>query len=87
MWDGLSFLIYVFIIGAWVLIWGGLGALIANGRGQPFVTGFVQGALLGPVGVALMPLLATLRNLEKAQDHPFNLDPVSGPVTVDEEYG
>jgi hypothetical protein len=87
MLDGLIFLVYVFIIGVWVMVWGGLGALIANGRGQSFLSGFVQGVLLGPVGVMLMPLLATLRDTEKALDHPFNLDPVRGPVTIDEEYG
>ena len=87
MLEGLSFLAYTFIIGVWILVWAGLGSLIANGRGQPFLTGFIQGALLGPVGVVLMPLLATFRDSEKAADHPLNLTPVSGPITLDEEYG
>lgn len=87
MLEGLSFLVYVFIIGVWVLVWAGLGALIANGRGQPFLAGFIQGALLGPVGVILMPLLATLRNSEKAADHPLNFDTGNVQKTSEEEYG
>ena len=85
--EGLSFIVYVFIIGVWVLVWAGLGALIANGRGQPFLAGFIQGALLGPVGVVLMPLLATLRDSDRAADHPLNFDTGNGPKTADEEYG
>jgi hypothetical protein len=87
MLDGLSFLVYTFIIGVWILVWSGLGALVANGRGQPFLVGFVQGALLGPVGVVLMPLLAMHRDSGKAMDHPLNFDGASGPRTLDEEYG
>lgn len=68
-------------------MWSGLGALVANGRGQPFLVGFVQGALLGPVGVVLMPLLAMHRDLKKAEDHPLNFDAPKGPRTFDEEYG
>ena len=70
-----------------MLVWAGLGALIANGRGQPFLAGFIQGALLGPVGVVLMPLLATLRDSQKAADHPLNFDTGNGPQTLDQEYG
>jgi len=87
MLEGLSFLAYTFIIGVWVMVWAGLGALIANGRGQPFLVGFVQGALLGPVGVILMPLLASFRDSEKAVDHPLNFDLPVGPASLDEEYG
>jgi hypothetical protein len=87
MLEGLSFLAYTFIIGVWVLVWAGLGSLIANGRGQPFMVGFVQGALLGPVGVILMPLLASMRDSEKAVDHPLNFEISNGPKTMDEDYG
>jgi NhaP-type Na+/H+ or K+/H+ antiporter len=85
--EGLSFIVYVFIIGVWVLVWAGLGALIAYGRGLPFLVGFIQGALLGPVGVVLMPLLATFRDSDKVADHPLNFDTGSGPQTLDQEYG
>lgn len=87
MLEGLSFLAYTFIIGVWVLVWAGLGALIANGRGQSFLVGFIQGALLGPVGVILMPLLASFRDTDKAFDHPLNFDVVTAPQSLDEEYG
>ena len=87
MLEGLSFLAYTFIIGVWVLVWAGLGSLVANGRGQPFLVGFVQGALLGPVGVILMPLLATMRDKEKAVDHPLNFDEPLAPKSLEEEYG
>lgn len=55
--DGLSFLAYVLMLGIWLGIWGVLGALIANSRGRSFVDGLVQGVLLGPVGVVLMPFM------------------------------
>jgi len=87
MLEGLSFLAYTFIIGVWVMVWAGLGPIIANGRGQPFLVGFVQGALLGPIGVILMPLLATFRDTEKAFDHPLNFDGHVAPKSLDEEYG
>jgi hypothetical protein len=47
----------------------------------------VQGALLGPIGVILMPLLATFRDTEKAFDHPLNFDGHVAPKSLDEEYG
>jgi hypothetical protein len=51
------------------------------------MVGFVQGALLGPVGVILMPLLASMRDSEKAVDHPLNFEISNGPKTMDEDYG
>jgi hypothetical protein len=76
--DGLSFLAYTIVIGLWTLVWAALGAIVANGRGQAPMTGFVQGALLGPLGVILMPILAMFRDEAAARDLPESRIPVEG---------
>lgn len=40
----------VFIIAAWVLIFGRSGAIVSESRGASPTSGFVLGAVLGPVG-------------------------------------
>ena len=80
--DGLSFLAYVVVIGLWTFVWAALGAIVANGRGQAPMAGFVQGALLGPLGVVLMPILAMFRDEASARDLPESRipEPRTGPA-------
>ena len=88
--DGISFLAYAVVIGLWTFVWAALGAIVANGRGQAPMTGFVQGALLGPLGVILMPLLAMFRDEAAARDLPESRMPDSsaGPTdTARDLYG
>ena len=88
--DGLSFLAYTIVIGLWTFVWAALGAIVANGRGQAPMTGFVQGALLGPLGVILMPLLAMFRDEAAARDLPESRlpEPTAAPAdTLRDLYG
>jgi len=55
--EGLTFLGFTLVVGVWVFVWGLLGSLLANSKGLTFSQGLIQGVLLGPVGVALIPLL------------------------------
>lgn len=55
--EGLTFIGFALVVGLWVFVWGLLGSLLANSRGLSFGQGLIQGVLLGPVGVALIPLL------------------------------
>jgi hypothetical protein len=54
------------------------------------MTGFVQGALLGPLGVILMPLLAMFRDEAAARDLPESRlpEPTAAPAdTLRDLYG
>jgi hypothetical protein len=47
---GIVLVVVVLIVGAWVAIFGGVGALLSKGRGGSTMQGFWWGALLGPIG-------------------------------------
>lgn len=42
--------VLLLIVGIWLAVFGGIGALLAPRRGRTRVNGFLWGALLGPIG-------------------------------------
>lgn len=42
--------IVVLFVAVWVVIFGGLGALLSRSRGGNILTGFTWGTALGPIG-------------------------------------
>lgn len=42
--------VVLLFVGVWVVIFGGIGGLLARTRGGSVVTGFAWGTLLGPMG-------------------------------------
>lgn len=48
------FAIVLLVIASWMVFFGALGALIARLRTYPLARGLLLGALLGPIGCALI---------------------------------
>jgi hypothetical protein len=48
------FAIVLLVIASWMLFFGALGALIAQLRTYPLARGLLLGAVLGPIGCALI---------------------------------
>ena len=48
--------VLLLIVGVWLAVFGGIGALLAPRRGRTAVNGFLLGALLGPIGWAVVLL-------------------------------
>lgn len=46
--------ILLLFVGVWVFVFGGVGALLAPRRGRTRMNGFFWGALLGPIGWAVI---------------------------------
>jgi hypothetical protein len=55
--DGISFVLYVVLVGIWMAAWGALGAVVSNSRDESGLHGLIQGVLLGPIGVILIAVL------------------------------
>ena len=53
-------------VGAWVLIFGGIGATLSHAREGGWISGFVLGVVLGPIGwgVVMWRTRATRRRLD-----------------------
>jgi hypothetical protein len=46
--------VLLLFVAVWVAVFGGVGALLAPRRGRSAVNGFLWGALLGPIGWAVV---------------------------------
>jgi len=42
--------VLLLVVGVWLAVFGGIGAILAPRRGRTAVNGFLWGALLGPIG-------------------------------------
>jgi hypothetical protein len=47
------FTVLALLVGTWVLIFGGIGALLSRSRGRGAASGLALGTLLGPIGWAV----------------------------------
>lgn len=62
----------ILIVGTWVLIFGGIGLMLARSLGQNAVLGFALGTILGPIGwlaIWLMARYGGLPGASGAVDH------------------
>lgn len=48
--------ILLLVVAVWLAVFGGVGMLLAPRRGRTRVSGFLWGALLGPIGWAVLTL-------------------------------
>lgn len=46
--------VLLLIVAVWVAVFGGIGSILAPRRGRTAVSGFLWGALLGPIGWAVV---------------------------------
>jgi hypothetical protein len=87
----IAFAVLALFVLVWVLIFGGIGALLSRSRESSAIGGFMLGTLLGPIGwgVVLWRTRASHRRIDsetwlgESRDESSNPQPVSTPDTAD----
>lgn len=84
---GILATILLLFVAVWLVVFGGVGALLAPHRGRTRVSGFLWGALLGPIGwVVLLIRPGSLPRALGRPTHPMSPGP-SAPTATDSDVG
>lgn len=64
----------------WTFVWGMLGTLIGNSKGQE-TSGFVWGALLGPIGLVVVAMLPDVKQQRREAGDYGAIEPAPTALT------
>ncbi len=79
--------VLLLIVGVWLAVFGGIGAILAPRCGRTAVNGFLWGALLGPIGWVVM--LVRPGSIPRALRRPSRaeLPETAAPTSHDSDVG
>jgi len=84
---GILVTILVLFVAVWLAVFGGVGALLAPRRGRTRTSGFLWGALLGPIGWIVLLIRPSSFTRELGRPVTGVLPAPTAPTSHDSDVG